>query len=79
MKKPRGITITNVDDKKQCDIHFVSFSLFDKVYMDSPFGRYTGIVRGVEKTKVVIESHNPTGNGMMLADYDLDNNDWQKY
>jgi hypothetical protein len=47
--------------------------------MDSPFGRYTGIVRGVEKTKVVIESHNPTGNGMMLADYDLDNNDWQKY
>lgn len=55
------------------------FSLFDKVYMDSPFGRYTGVVKGVEESKVIIESHSPKGNGMMLADYDLNNNDWQKY
>ena len=57
----------------------VSFSIFDKVYMDSPFGRYTGVVKGVEESKVIIESHSPNGKGMMLADYDLTNNDWQKY
>lgn len=64
---------------EQLLLHVVSFSLFDKVYMDSPFGRYTGIVKGVEESKVIIESHSPTGNGMMLAGYDLSNNDWQKY
>tara|TARA_R100000541_G_scaffold11658_1_gene19827 strand:+ start:265 stop:498 length:234 start_codon:yes stop_codon:yes gene_type:complete len=72
-------TIRNVDKQKQCDIHVVGFSLFDKVYMDSPFGRYTGVVKGVEASKVIIESHSPNGKGMMLADYEIDNNDWQKY
>ena len=64
---------------KQLTLTNVSFSLFDKVYMDSPFGRYTGVVKGVEEGKVTIESHSPNGKGMMLADYDLTNNDWQKY
>tara|TARA_R110002153_G_scaffold224401_1_gene377091 strand:- start:248 stop:472 length:225 start_codon:yes stop_codon:yes gene_type:complete len=68
-----------VSEKKQCDINVVRFSLFDKVYMDSPFGRYTGVVKGVEKNKVIIESYSPMGKGMMLANYDLNNNDWQKY
>ena len=63
----------------RCSSDVVSFSLFDKVYMDSPFGRYTGVVKGVEESKVIIESHSPMGNGTMLADYDLSNNDWQKY
>ena len=65
--------------KKQLTLTDVSFSIFDKVYMDSPFGRYTGVVKGVEESKVIIESHSPNGKGMMLADYDLTNNDWQKY
>ena len=73
------MTEENKNTEKQCDIHVVSFSLFDKVYMDSPFGRYTGVVKGVEEGKVTIESHSPNGKGMMLADYDLNNNDWQKY
>ena len=60
-------------------IPVVSFSLFDKVYMDSPLGIYTGVVKGVEESRVIIESHSPNGKGMMLADYDLSNNDWQKY
>jgi hypothetical protein len=72
--KSKGIA-----DAEQCDIHVVSFSLFDKVYMDSPFGIYTGVVKGVEESRVIIESHSPNGKGMMLADYDLSNNDWQKY
>ena len=57
----------------------VSFSIFDKVYMDSPFGRYTGIVKGVDENKVTIESYSPMGRGMMLADYDIKGTDWQKY
>jgi hypothetical protein len=65
--------------EKQLTLTDVSFSIFDKVYMDSPFGRYTGVVKGVEESKVIIESHSPNGKGMMLADYDLTNNDWQKY
>ena len=68
-----------LEQNEQCDIHVVSFSLFDKVYMDSPFGIYTGVVKGVEESRVMIESHSPNGKGMMLADYDLSNNDWQKY
>ena len=68
-----------VNLKEQLLLYGVSFSLFDKVYMDSPFGRYTGVVKGVEESKVIIESHSPNGKGMMLADYDLKNNDWQKY
>ena len=68
-----------ISDKEQLTLTDVSFSLFDKVYMDSPFGRYTGVVKGVEESKVIIESHSPMGNGTMLADYDLSNNDWQKY
>ena len=64
---------------EQLTLTDVSFSLFDKVYMDSPFGRYTGVVKGVEKNKVIIESYSPMGKGMMLADYDLNNNDWKKY
>lgn len=57
----------------------VSFSIFDKVYMDSPFGRYTGIVKDVKDGKMTIESHSPTGNGTMWADYDIEGTDWQKY
>ena len=68
-----------ISDKEQLTLTDVSFSIFDKVYMDSPFGRYTGVVKGVEESKVIIESHSPNGKGMMLADYDLTNNDWQKY
>lgn len=69
----------NKNTEKQCDTHGFNFTLFDNVYMDSPFGRYTGVVKGVEKNKVIIESYSPIGSGMMLADYDLKNNDWQKY
>ena len=79
MKKVTVEKSKGIADAEQCDIHVVSFSLFDKVYMDSPFGRYTGVVKGVEESKVIIESHSPNGKGMMLADYDLKNNDWQKY
>lgn len=57
----------------------VSFSLFDKVYMNSPFGVYTGIVKDVKEGKMTIESHSPTGNGTMLAEYDIEGTEWQKY
>jgi hypothetical protein len=43
MEKDRGIIITNVDDKKQCDIHFVSNSkaeereqAYQKYFYDHP-------------------------------------------
>lgn len=57
----------------------VSFSVFDKVYMDSPFGRYTGIVKDVKNGQMTIESLSPTGNGTMWADYDIEGTDWKKY
>tara|TARA_R110000824_G_scaffold219384_1_gene406263 strand:+ start:217 stop:456 length:240 start_codon:yes stop_codon:yes gene_type:complete len=79
MKKAIVGKSKGIAEEKQCDIHVVRFSLFDKVYMDSPFGRYAGVVKSVEESKVIIESHSPNGKGMMLADYDLTNNDWQKY
>jgi hypothetical protein len=46
MEKERGITITNVDKQKQCDIHVVSnqrellvgfFNWFEKTYPDYSF------------------------------------------
>lgn len=55
----------------------VSFNIFDTVYMDSPFGRYTGIVKDVKDGKMTIESHSPTGKGMMLADYDVEGTEWK--
>lgn len=61
------------------DLGAVNFSVFDKVYMDSPFGRYTGIVKDVKDGKMTIESHSPTGNGTMLADYDIEGTEWKKY
>ena len=69
----------NNQDTTQSGIGTVSFSVFDKVYMDSPFGRYTGIVKDVKDGKMTIESHSPTGNGTMWADYDIEGTDWKKY
>lgn len=67
------------DEKKKCTISSVVFSVSDKVYMDSPFGRYTGEVKKVCDGKMTIESHNPMGNGCMWAEYDIDGTDWKKY
>lgn len=47
--------------------------------MDSPFGRYTGIVKDVKDGKMTIEIHTPTGNGTTWDDYDIEGSDWQKY
>lgn len=71
----------NLDNtqKPQLNIPAVSFSIFDTVYMDSPFGRYTGTVKDVKDGKMTIESHSPTGNGTMWADYDVEGTEWQKY
>jgi hypothetical protein len=71
----------NLDNPQnpQLNIGVVSFSIFDKVYMDSPFGRYTGEVKSVEGGKMTIESHSPTGRGSMWADYEIDGTEWQKY
>jgi len=57
----------------------VSFSIFDKVYMDSPFGRYTGEIKSINDGKMTIESHSPTGRGLMLAEYDIEGTEWRKY
>lgn len=71
---------TSIENENQPScLGAVSFSIFDKVYMDSPFGRYTGIVKDVKDGKMTIESNSPTGNGTMWADYDIEGTDWQKY
>ena len=70
---------SNKQETANSDLGAVSFSIFDKVYMDSPFGRYTGIVKEVKDGKMTIESHSPTGNGTMWADYDIEGTEWQKY
>jgi hypothetical protein len=57
----------------------VSFSIFDKVYMDSSFGIYTGEIKSINEGKMTIESHSPTGRGSMLAEYDIEGTEWQKY
>jgi len=57
----------------------VSFSIFDKVYMDSPFGRYTGEIKSINESKMTIESHSSTGRGSMLAEYDIECTEWKKY
>ena len=74
----------NLDDKQSNEsqsqpscLGAVSFSIFDKVYMNSPFGRYTGIVTDVKDGKMTIESHSPTGSGRMWADYDIEGTEWQ--
>ena len=33
----------------------------------------------VKEGKMTIESHSPTGNGTMWADYDIEGTEWQKY
>jgi hypothetical protein len=63
----------------QLNIGDVSFSIFDKVYMDSPFGRYTGEIKSINDGKMTIESHSPTGRGLMLAEYDIEGTEWKKY
>jgi hypothetical protein len=70
---------SNEPQKPQLNIGAVSFSVFDKVYMDSPFGIYTGEVKSIKDGKMTIESHSPTGNGTMWADYDIEGTEWQKY
>ncbi len=73
-------TKSNLTDESGRNINPVlAFSVFDKVYMDSPFGRYTGIVQKVKGGIMTIESHSPTGNGIMWADYDIEETEWQKY
>ena len=57
----------------------VSFSIFDKVYMDSPFGIYTGEVKSINEEKMTIESHSPTGQGSMWSEYDIKGTEWKKY
>lgn len=54
------------------------FIVGDKLYFDSPFGRYEGVVKGVSDSKVSIESHSPTKKGMMLADYNIEGIEWKK-
>ena len=71
----------NLDNTQnpQLNIGAVSFSIFDKVYMDSPFGRYTGEIKSINDGKMTIKSHSPTGRGSMLAEYDIEGTEWQKY
>lgn len=71
---------TSIENENQPSrLGAVSFSIFDTVYMDSPFGRYTGIIKDVKDGKMTIESYSPTGNGTMWADYDIEGTEWQKY
>lgn len=55
------------------------YNISDKVYMDSPFGRYRGEVKKVGDGVMTIESYSPIGKGFMLAEYDIDGTDWEKY
>jgi hypothetical protein len=70
---------SNKQETTNSDLGAVSFSIFDKVYMDSPFGRYTGEIKSINKGKMTIESHSPTGRGSVLAEYDIEGAEWQKY
>jgi hypothetical protein len=71
---------TSLDPQNQPScLGAVSFSIFDKVYMDSPFGRYTGEIKSINESKMTIESHSSTGRGSMLAEYDIECTEWKKY
>lgn len=71
--------LSNEAENQPSCLGAVSFSIFDKVYMDSPFGIYTGIVKDVKEGKMTIESHSPTGKGTMWAEYDIEGTEWKKY
>ena len=55
------------------------FNIGDKVYMDSPFGRYEGVVMNIADKEMKIKSENPTGNGNMWAYYPIKQTNWKKY
>lgn len=70
--------LSNEAENQPSSLGAVTFSIFDTVYMNSPFGRYTGIVKDVKDGKMTIESHSPTGKGTMLANYDIEGTEWKK-
>jgi hypothetical protein len=70
---------TSLDESQPSCLGGVSFSIFDKVYMDSPFGIYTGEIKSINENKMTIESYSPTGRGSMLAEYDIEGTEWKKY
>jgi hypothetical protein len=55
------------------------FNIGDKVYMDSPFGRYEGVVMNIADKEMKIKSETPTGNGTMWAYYPIKQTKWKKY
>jgi hypothetical protein len=55
------------------------FNISDRVYMDSPFGIYTGIVRSIVGDTITIASNSPSGNSSMLADYSIKSMEWKKF
>jgi hypothetical protein len=55
------------------------FNIGDKVYMDSPFGRYEGVVMNIADKEMKIKSESPTGNGTMWAFYPIKQTNWKKY
>lgn len=55
------------------------FNIGDKVYMDSPFGRYEGIIMNIADKEMKIKSESPTGNGTMWAYYHIKKTNWKKY
>jgi hypothetical protein len=74
-----GVNINEENKDKVSIQDDIIFNVFDKVYMNSPFGVYTGEVKSINDGKMTIESHSPTGNGSMWADYDIKGTDWRKY
>lgn len=61
------------------DNEILTFNISDRVYMNSPFGIYTGIVRNVKDGKIIVESMSPTGTSTLWATYDIEGTEWKKY
>jgi transcription antitermination factor NusG len=54
------------------------FNIGDSVYMNSPFGTYTGEVTSIQGEKMTIEVTSPTGKGNVWAEYEIEGTLWKK-
>jgi hypothetical protein len=57
----------------------VMFSVSDRVYLDSEFGRYEGKVVAIDENVVEIDFETPSGRSSAISQFDLDGLLWKKH
>jgi hypothetical protein len=57
----------------------VMFSVSDRVYLDSEFGRYEGKVVSVSDISIEIDFETPSSRSSAISHFDLDGILWKKH